>query len=780
MKRGSARRSRAESGSRRAVPVALVPGGVLMCLLAASCHGGGTGATKSAAPLTAHVPAAIACPASGNSSATAATTGTTSTAGTTSAKPSNATWTGVFERVRAHLEQDGSVKKTPTQFTIVSAEGKGPVTVAVPMSSSHLHRRRGFEKPDVVDGIAQVKLNLGGTATERFDSDYTRPLPLDVKVTYKLDGQTISAKDIKHKSGSVEVDYQLKNTTARPVTVCFKGFNGKVTKQTVTTPAPILAYLSFTVPKKATSFHAQGASLAPGRAGISASWLTAMFEPLGPTTKTFVFTMKMKRASIPKATLLVETLNPLSVSGNAPARSAAALAQSEAAAEKAIATAQSDLAALQQQASQPHQRSHRAHTTGAESTSHKRSKAKARARSSSGSSTAAQLTQLQSQARGLDHESRTFGATAGASNRALAASSSSAADSLAANANQAVAALGSSTTRAVDGLTTSMNRSLSSLKVALGRSRGTGSISAMAAKLARLRAVAIILGHRSNSARAESRRLAKGLDDLASRLPAPARNALLEVQRLEQVKLDLNALSAAEQATPEFQKLAGDVVGAQTIASSVSSELTALTTRTRAVTAAVHSFEGHIASLQNRLAAFELAAAATAESRLGASLTGAAAALEARVMQAEATASQDAARARQSVLAAEQGAERSVAAARVSAEQSVASAERQATRSLAAAELRFSRKAAAFQRKAAVALASAKQKLEQRGQASLAAARSEAAQAQASAGAALASIDASYARLLTTNTQAEANQLPGGTADVTEQNGSFLYQIAGT
>ena len=747
-----------------------------MSLFAASCNGGGSGASNSAASLTARVPMAIACPASGTGSSSGSKSDTAGAAATTSTETSNATWSGVFERVRAHLEQDGSVKKTPTQFTIVSAEGSGPVTIDVPMSSSHLHRRRGFKKPDVVNGSAQVKLNLAGTVTERIDSDYARPLPLDVKVTYKLNGSPISAKAVKDKSGSVEVDYQLKNTTARPVTVCFKGFNGKVTKQTVSTPAPILAYLSFTLPKKVKSFHAQGASLTPARSGISASWVTALFEPFGPTTKTFAFTMKTKKASIPKATVLVETLNPLSVSGKVPVEAAAALGTSEAAAEKALANVQTDLEALQQQSSQPHQRKQLAGAGGSRSRSPRRA-------SASSNPPTSELTGLQKQAGGLDDASRTFRRTAGASNGLLAAGGRRSAESSAASANHAFFALRSSTDHAIDGLAASTNRSLDSLKAEIGRSPDTGSIGAMMAKVARLQAATIVLGRRSDSVRAESGRLTHALDDLVNRLPAPVKNALIEVQRLDQVKLDMNAFGPAQQETPEFQKLVVDVTGAQTVASSLNSELTALATKARLVSGEAQTFEQHILSLKSRITALELAIAASAESKLTAVLTGAAA-IGAHVSRAEAAATQATAvarqTARQSVLSAEQSAERAVAAARQSAEQSLAADERQARRSLAAAELKFSRKAAAFQRKADRAVAAAKEKLRQGGQASLAAARSEAAQAEAAASAALATVDASYARLLTTNAQSEANQLPGGNADVTEQNGSFLYQIAGT
>jgi hypothetical protein len=231
---------------------------------------------------------------------------------TPTATPTATTWTGVFERVTADLESDGSVKKTPRQFTRVSAEGSEPVTVDVPMSDKRLHRRDRGKKPSFSNGMAHVDLDPSGTKTQEFDSDFAGSLAVAVKVSFTVNGKPVSASDVKHKSGTVEVEYQLDNTTAKPVTVCFKGFNGAKTKQTVSTPIPIIAYLSFTVPSSASSFHAPGASLAPARKGVGASWLAAMFPPLGKTAQTFTFTMDTSKAQIPEAHLLLETLNPLS------------------------------------------------------------------------------------------------------------------------------------------------------------------------------------------------------------------------------------------------------------------------------------------------------------------------------------------------------------------------------------------------------------------------------------------------------------------------------------
>jgi hypothetical protein len=140
--------------------------------------------------------------------------------------PTATTWTGAFERVTADLESDGSVKKTPRQFTRVSAEGSEPVTVDVPMSDKRLHRRDRGKKPSFSNGMAHVDLDPSGTKTQEFDSDFAGSLAVAVKGQLHGQWQAGVGERRQAKSGTVEVEYQLDNTTAKPVTVCFKGFNG--------------------------------------------------------------------------------------------------------------------------------------------------------------------------------------------------------------------------------------------------------------------------------------------------------------------------------------------------------------------------------------------------------------------------------------------------------------------------------------------------------------------------------------------------------------------------
>jgi hypothetical protein len=285
--------------------------------------------------------------------ATPSTTGATSATAkaANAAAASGAAWTGVAEDVHASLNEDGSVASTPSQAIKVSAAGDSPVTVRVPLSGTITHRPSKGRGTPVVNGQAQVTLNPHGTAAQQVNASFTGKLPVTVAVTSKLNGKTIPPSQINGQSGTVQVTYKLANVTSVPVSACFEGFNGQHQHITVSTPVPILASLSFTVPSQATSFAAPGAALSAEASGVSVGWTAPMFEPLGPQTQSFTLTMKASQAAIPRVTLILATVDPFSLTGKAPAASAAAVGATEAAVAKGVSVLRSGLSSLQQRVS---------------------------------------------------------------------------------------------------------------------------------------------------------------------------------------------------------------------------------------------------------------------------------------------------------------------------------------------------------------------------------------------------------------------------------------------
>ena len=757
----------------------------LVALLAA-CGGSHKSTAKESGPK----PPPVACPASGQSVDTKATTLAADT-------PHGATWAGVFERIFVKTDMNGTVSKTPIQHTLVSAAGQGTPTVEVPMSSDHLRHSLG-KKPNVVNGVAQVTLDLKKRAVERLKSDYERPLPLGVRVDYKLDGKPISSSDVKGKSGKVEVDYRLTNTTAKPVSVCFRGFNGKVVKQKVSEPAPIYAYVSLTLPKHISQFTAPGAVINADRKGVEPQWWIAMFKPVAPTTQTLKLTMDTKKAKIPQASIIVWFVVPEALTGSVPAQSAAAIGKAQADAAAAAAKVQADVAALQAKTGKPSKARQISASGGSRRT---------RSSSPRGSSSTAEFAQLQSQIATIGHADTTFlqalGPTenelSGSTTRlidGLSASSGSSIARLTASTNQTIDGLTAGTSRTIDRLTASTSRSIGHLATELHRSLRRASLHAVVAGAGHLQRMALAVGTLAGRLVPEVKAVADGVRGVVASLPAPVANALQLYLLFGQLNQDLAAFSPAVKATAAFVKLQADISAGQALAKTVSDSLNAIQAKAQEIAGTAATLQQDAARLQTRIGAVLRTAVANAKQTTQTLLGRSVKSLTARLAAATAAAGRNVAgldrSARQRLAAARSSAQGDVTAAASSARGTVASAENQARAALAVS-LRHARQSVtrderklesalrSARKKANEALAAAKAKAKQSGQTALANAQASAAKAQAAAQTALTKANDDYAHLLALNQQAVAWALPGGDAThVTEQEGSLIYTISGS
>ena len=267
--------------------------------------------------------------------------------GRSASAPAQVQWSGIFEIIEVKLRADGSVAETPQQRSRVAAEGTGIAVIAVPVSSPRA-RRVGLGRAPVVNGSAQVRMNLKGNKEATIVSDFTKPLPVKVTPTYELDGKPTTAGALRGKSGTVKVTLKLANVTEQQTTVSFMGFNDVPQKMTVTAPQPILASLSLVLPGNASDVSAPGASLSPSRTGLSVGWTPLLFGPAG-TTQSFSYQMTTKRASIPVTSLYVWTLGPYQTpTGRATKASAQAVAAAQAQATKSLAAIHASLTKLSQ------------------------------------------------------------------------------------------------------------------------------------------------------------------------------------------------------------------------------------------------------------------------------------------------------------------------------------------------------------------------------------------------------------------------------------------------
>lgn len=745
----------------------LVCGAALVTLLAACGHGGAKPQdTKSSAPPP------LPCPAKGRSVTTSVKGSGTPT---TPSKNSShyVTWSGVFERIFVKTGIDGSPEKTPRQSTYVAVAGQGPTTVDVPMSDSHLSRRPLGKKPNVVDGVAHVHLDPDGSTVQRLKADYERPLPVNVKVTFELDGKPISASDIAGKSGTVEVGYHLANTTPKPVSVCFVGFNGKLVKKTLVEPSPILAYLSLTLPHNVSKVTAPGAFFNADRKGVDPQWIVSLFQPFGPPKQTLRFTMDTPKAKIPTATLLLETFNPGSITGQAPAKSAAAVAKAQASVTAAVAKVQGDLAALQLKASKPGHSSKRSLSANGATTG-----------TSFGISPAAPA-QIESWLTAVGQADQGLATRTEQANASVAGSANRSTAGLTARVDESIANLTTSTDRTIRDETARATGSIHLLTADLRRSIGTSSLSRLTANGKRLQLAIRVVSRHVKTLGTDAKSLSTRVGNLVAGLPAPVHDALEVYLAFGQIKQDVGALTGVQTSSAPYLKLVSDLDAGQALARTVSGSLSDLEAEAQGLAGRIRSLGSDVTSLRDKVTALSAASTANAAStaqatlakefggvatRFAATAAAAVRAASADGRNARAQVAIDRTDARRTVTAASGRAGRAVAAELASAKRRVRSAERKAHGELASAEAQ-----------AHAALAAAEKKAKHNGQADLAAAQASAATAMAKAQHAFETADDDYAVLLAINQQALANELPGGNAThVTEEDGSLYYTIDGT
>lgn len=126
-------------------------------------------------------------------------------AGKVSKKDSKSTKAKKTETVYIELNGDGSVDKT-TVSDVIEAKGKDPITDESILKN--IKNLKGDEKYTEEDGNLTWE-NKGKSITYQGTTD-AKP-PIDVSISYTLDGKDISAKDLEGKSGELQIQYKFKN-----------------------------------------------------------------------------------------------------------------------------------------------------------------------------------------------------------------------------------------------------------------------------------------------------------------------------------------------------------------------------------------------------------------------------------------------------------------------------------------------------------------------------------------------------------------------------------------
>ena len=215
------------------------------------------------------------------------------------------------ETVQVYTSPTGEVE-TQRVYEQLVLTGTGSVDLSNPISTDGLRNLDGFSGFDVNDGEQVTEMTVDGEEHLRSVSDFDGDLPLDVSVSYKLDGETVEPGDIVGEGGELEVLYTVKNITAQPREVSFPDGSGGTTTETVDVPIPMVGSLTTVAPENFTNVASDQANMAgDGKGGTKLSFTMTLFPPIGSDTAEFGYTADIVDGVVPRSDVSALPVNPL-------------------------------------------------------------------------------------------------------------------------------------------------------------------------------------------------------------------------------------------------------------------------------------------------------------------------------------------------------------------------------------------------------------------------------------------------------------------------------------
>ena len=215
------------------------------------------------------------------------------------------------ETVQVYTSPTGEVE-TQRVYEQLILTGTGSVDLTNPISTDGLRNLEGFDGVDVEGGDQVTEMTVDGEEHLRTVSDFDGDLPLDVSVSYRLDGETVEPGDIVGESGELEVLYTVKNITGQPQEVSFPDGRGGTTTATVDVPIPMVGSLTTVAPESFTNVHSDQANMAgDGKGGTKLSFTMTLFPPIGSDTAEFGYTADIVDGVVPRSDVSALPVNPL-------------------------------------------------------------------------------------------------------------------------------------------------------------------------------------------------------------------------------------------------------------------------------------------------------------------------------------------------------------------------------------------------------------------------------------------------------------------------------------
>nr|MCW2728430.1 hypothetical protein [Aeromicrobium sp.] len=190
--------------------------------------------------------------------------------------------------------------------------GKGKVDVSNPVSTKNLRNLDGFGSFDVRDDKVRIDTSVDGVKKFRSVSDFTKDLPVEVKVTYTLNGKTVEPGDVVGESGDLEVRYEVKNVTGKVQDVTYVDGTGQEKSEPNAVVIPLVGSLTTTLPDTFTRVTSAEANAGgDGRGGTQLNFNMTLFPPIGADRVTFGYKARITDGVVPKASMSVLPVNPL-------------------------------------------------------------------------------------------------------------------------------------------------------------------------------------------------------------------------------------------------------------------------------------------------------------------------------------------------------------------------------------------------------------------------------------------------------------------------------------
>lgn len=215
------------------------------------------------------------------------------------------------ETVQAYLDASGKLEVARV-YEQIAMQGSGTVDLNNPIEARGLRNLDGFSGFEVKDGAMVGTFEVEGEHRLRTVSDYTKRLPLEVQVTYTLDGEPIKPDDIRGRSGQLEVRYTVTNATGSSHVVSYDDGTGTMVSSTQEVVIPMVGSLTTTLPETFTNVASPEANLAgDGRGGTKLTFTMTLFGPIGKPTATFGYTADIVDGTLPKASVSALPVSPL-------------------------------------------------------------------------------------------------------------------------------------------------------------------------------------------------------------------------------------------------------------------------------------------------------------------------------------------------------------------------------------------------------------------------------------------------------------------------------------